>query len=89
MWCGKTSNGDFATEENDLLEDILANDNAWTTLVLEVVGLMCDGQHRTLQNYLRDQPDNFKVRNTPSINTSNASRLLTRTLLVHFSQAQF
>lgn len=22
---------------------------------------MCDGQNRTLQNYLREQPDNFKV----------------------------
>ena len=49
-------------EEDVLLVDILESDNTWTTLVLEVVGLMCDGQHRTLQNYLRDQPDNFKVR---------------------------
>ena len=54
---------EYNDDDNDaLLEDILANDNTWTTLVLEVVGLMCDGQHRTLQNYLRDQPDNFKVR---------------------------
>ena len=45
-----------------MLGDVLVNDNTWTTLVLEVVGLMCDGQHRTLQNYLRDQPDNFKVK---------------------------
>ena len=36
-------------------------DKNWITLVLEVIGLMCDGQHRALQDYLRDQPDNFKV----------------------------
>ncbi len=53
---------DGSDEEDTLLVDILDSDNTWTTLVLEVVGLMCDGQHRTLQNYLRDQPDNFKVR---------------------------
>lgn len=53
---------DDSDDENIRLEDILASDNTWTTLVLEVIGLMCDGQHRTLQNYLRDQPDNFKVK---------------------------
>ncbi len=53
---------DGSDEEDTLLVDILDSDKTWTTLVLEVVGLMCDGQHRTLQNYLRDQPDNFKVR---------------------------
>ena len=37
------------------------NDTSWTSLVLEVVGLMCDGQHRVLQDYLREQPDNFKA----------------------------
>ena len=42
---------------------ILIRDNSWITLVLEVVGLMCDGQNRALQDYLRDQPDNFKVKN--------------------------
>ncbi len=57
-----TEGDDYNDGDNDtLLEDVLANDNTWTTLVLEVVGLMCDGQHTTLQNYLRDQPDNFKV----------------------------
>ncbi len=47
---------------NGILLDIRDSDNTWTALVLEVVGFMCDGQHRALQNYLRDQPDNFKVR---------------------------
>ena len=31
------------------------------TLVLEVIGLMCDGQRRSMQDYLREQPDNFRV----------------------------
>jgi inositol 1,4,5-triphosphate receptor type 1 len=43
-------------------EDELSIDNSWL-LVLEVIGYMCDGQHRTLQNYLRHQPDNFKTVN--------------------------
>ena len=32
-----------------------------TALVLEVIGLMCDGQRETMQDYLREQPDNFRV----------------------------
>ena len=32
-----------------------------TSLVLDVIGLMCDGQNRNLQHYLREQPENFKV----------------------------
>ena len=32
-------------------------------LVLEVIGLTCDGQRRSLQDYLRAQPDNYTVRN--------------------------
>ena len=32
-----------------------------TTLILEVIGVMCDGQRRDMQNYLREQLDNFKV----------------------------
>ena len=32
-----------------------------TKLVLEVIGLMCDGQRKSMQDYLRVQPDNFKV----------------------------
>lgn len=46
------------------LNEILQNDNNWIKLVLEVIGLMCDGQHSILQDYLRDQPDNFKVKKT-------------------------
>ena len=32
-----------------------------TALVLEVIGLMCDGQQRKMQDYLREQLDNFRV----------------------------
>ena len=45
----------------NLLSNIIKRDALWTNLVLEVIGLMCDGQNRTLQDYLREQPDNFKV----------------------------
>ena len=32
-----------------------------TALVLEVIGLMCDRQYETMQDYLREQSDNFRV----------------------------
>ena len=32
-------------------------------LALQVLGLMCDGQYRLMQNYLRDQPDNIHTIN--------------------------
>ena len=52
-----------STKETDfnLLSNIIKRDALWTNLVLEVIGLMCDGQNRTLQDYLREQLDNFKV----------------------------
>ncbi|XP_019851941.1 PREDICTED: inositol 1,4,5-trisphosphate receptor type 3-like [Amphimedon queenslandica] len=50
-------------KEVEVLSQQLIADGHWTNLVLEVIGLMCDGQNRTLQNYLREQPDNFKTIN--------------------------
>ena len=35
-------------------------DTSYIELALRVLGLMCDGQYRPLQNYLRQQPDNIK-----------------------------
>ncbi|XP_067668084.1 inositol 1,4,5-trisphosphate-gated calcium channel ITPR2-like [Haliotis asinina] len=35
-------------------------DDGFIELVLRVLGLMCDNQHKGLQNYLREQPDNIK-----------------------------
>ncbi len=31
------------------------HDNSCVALIIEVIGLMCDGQHREMQNYLREQ----------------------------------
>ncbi|XP_019849951.1 PREDICTED: inositol 1,4,5-trisphosphate receptor-like [Amphimedon queenslandica] len=49
--------------EFKLLSDILHHDALWINLVLEVIGLMCDGQNRTLQDYLREQLDNYRTIN--------------------------
>ncbi|XP_070173454.1 inositol 1,4,5-trisphosphate-gated calcium channel ITPR3-like [Littorina saxatilis] len=35
-------------------------DDGYIELVLRVLGLMCDNQHKGLQDYLREQPDNIK-----------------------------
>ncbi|XP_019849736.1 PREDICTED: inositol 1,4,5-trisphosphate receptor type 1-like isoform X1 [Amphimedon queenslandica] len=50
--------------------ELLAYDTSWTNLVLEVIRYMCDGQNRTLQHYLREQPDNFKTVNVVAEVTS-------------------
>lgn len=34
-------------------------DDSFINLVLKMLGLMCDGQNNTLQDYLREQPDNI------------------------------
>ena len=41
-------------------------DTSYIELVLRVLGLMCDGQYRLMQNYLREQPDNIKTINLVS-----------------------
>ncbi|KAL5005127.1 hypothetical protein ScPMuIL_018583 [Solemya velum] len=40
--------------------DLDFKDDGFIQLVLKNLGLMCDNQHRGLQNYLREQPDNIK-----------------------------
>ena len=35
-------------------------------MAVNVLGLMCDGQYRPMQNYLREQPDNIKSVNLVS-----------------------
>ncbi|XP_064627454.1 inositol 1,4,5-trisphosphate receptor type 1-like isoform X9 [Lineus longissimus] len=37
-----------------------AKDDGYIALVLKVLARVCDGQHRGLQDYLREQPDNVK-----------------------------
>ena len=51
----------FYDKDISLLSQLLATDIKWTSLILKAIGYMCDGQHRTLQHCLREQPDNFKV----------------------------
>ncbi|XP_076454279.1 inositol 1,4,5-trisphosphate-gated calcium channel ITPR3-like isoform X3 [Babylonia areolata] len=41
-------------------DDLDFKDDGYIELVLRVLGLMCDNQHRGLQDYLREQPDNIK-----------------------------
>ena len=52
-----------ATEDQVDISPALMQANTSTKLVLEVIGLMCDGQHRSMQDYLRVQPDNYKASN--------------------------
>ncbi|CAD5113406.1 DgyrCDS2578 [Dimorphilus gyrociliatus] len=40
--------------------DMEYKDDGYINLVLKLLGLMCDGQNTTLQDYLREQPDNIK-----------------------------
>lgn len=35
-------------------------DDGYIELLLRILGLMCDNQHKGLQHYLREQPDNIK-----------------------------
>ena len=50
----------FSEERRDDAKSLVQPDTS-ITLVLEVIGLMCDGQRRSMQDYLREQPDNFRV----------------------------
>ena len=47
-------------EEEKKVAPFLQPDTSFT-LVLEVMGLMCDGQFMSMQDYLREQADNYKV----------------------------
>ena len=46
--------------KDEELEEIDQKDDGYIELVLRVLARMCDGQHRGLQDYLREQPDNMK-----------------------------
>ena len=45
------------SEETDML--LKFKDTHHVKLALKVLGLMCDGQYRLMQNYLREQKDNL------------------------------
>ncbi|XP_064599288.1 inositol 1,4,5-trisphosphate receptor type 1-like [Liolophura sinensis] len=53
---------DGSNEENEsnLFEILDYKDDGYIDLVLKVMARVCDGQHRGLQDYLREQPDNVK-----------------------------
>ena len=44
-------------------ESLAFRDTHHVKLALEVLGLMCDGQYRLMQNYLREQRDNIATIN--------------------------
>ena len=46
-----------------VLELLVFNDSSHVKLALQVLGLMCDGQYRIMQNYLREQRDNIRTIN--------------------------
>ena len=46
-----------------VLELLIFNDSSHVKLALQVLGLMCDGQYRVMQNYLREQRDNIRTIN--------------------------
>ena len=52
---------DEAVAELDeaVVEHLLFKDSFHVRLALQVMGLMCDGQYRLMQNYLREQRDNI------------------------------
>ena len=43
--------------------ELLFQDSSHVKLALQVLGLMCDGQYRLMQNYLREQRDNIHTIN--------------------------
>lgn len=51
-------------EQNEIVEETdeveQKQDDGYIELVLRVLARMCDGQHKGLQDYLREQPDNMK-----------------------------
>ncbi|KAI0220817.1 Inositol 1,4,5-trisphosphate receptor type 3 [Lamellibrachia satsuma] len=50
--------------------DLRWHDDGYIQLVLHIMGMMCDGQNRVLQDYLREQPDNIKSDNLISETTN-------------------
>ncbi|XP_013381715.1 inositol 1,4,5-trisphosphate receptor type 3 isoform X4 [Lingula anatina] len=47
-------------EEDDVLDGLEFKDEGYIVLVLRLLAAMCDGQNQSIQDYLRDQPDNIK-----------------------------
>ncbi|XP_064638087.1 inositol 1,4,5-trisphosphate receptor type 2-like isoform X2 [Lineus longissimus] len=56
----QTTPGEPGRAEADESQDLHYRDDGYIELVLKVLSRMCDGQFRSLQHYLREQPDNIK-----------------------------
>jgi len=56
----------YVHDDNDKASSLKFKDTSYIELALRVLGLMCDGQYRPMQNYLREQPDNIKTINLVS-----------------------
>ena len=56
----------YVRDDHDKASSLEFKDTSYIELALRVLGLMCDGQYRPMQNYLREQPDNIKTINLVS-----------------------
>ena len=54
-----SSHFQVSCEDERTAELLRLQDSSNIKLALRVLGLMCDGQYRLMQNYLREQPDNI------------------------------
>ena len=52
--------------EHSKLKSLKFRDTSHIELTLRFLGLLCDGQNRTMQNYFREQRDNIKTINLVS-----------------------
>ena len=52
--------------EHGKLASLKSRDTSHIKLTLKFLGLLCDGQNRTMQNYFREQPDNIETINLVS-----------------------
>lgn len=57
---------DEKSAEHSKLAALKFRDTSYIELILRFLGLLCDGQNRTMQNYFREQPDNIKTINLVS-----------------------
>ena len=52
--------------EHSKLASLKFRDTSYIELTLRFLGLLCDRQNRTMQNYFREQPDNIETINLVS-----------------------
>ena len=55
-----------STDNDKKVDSLKFKDICHVEMALRVLGSMCDGQYRHMQNYLREQPDNIKIINLVS-----------------------